>query len=388
MRRRVAVSAALIGATGFIASPARTPIVPLCPGLTIVTAAADKKGDYESIKQVKSVSGDTVRLHYSADRVTSDTLGELAQHIQVDRVLRIVDLTDAHAYLQEFGPWLPELDAGTTAIGTSSQVLAELKTKGQTSFLVFLPFFGPVPNNPLEHVAGDLDFRLPGTIKRVEPAPVQVPIIVNDHLVSLPAIHATGLMVVQQGDFYFLDEPTNPLTLKFTIGKRELNVVKIAFPPCTPFDPSGSSPGGGRTGSAGAANMGMGDAPPSNVAPQIEKALAEQGRAEVYGIYFDFASAAIRAESEPVLRDIADVLSRKPAWKIDVEGHTDSIGGAEYNLDLSKRRAAAVKDALVTRYHVAAGRLAPAGFGDTRPKDTNATLAGRARNRRVELVRQ
>ena len=71
-----------------------------------------------------------------------------------------------------------------------------------------------------------------------------------------------------------------------------------------------------------------------------------------------------------------------------MESHNDKSGGDEYNLDLSQRRAEAVKLALVTRYHIAADRLTPKGFGATRPKEPNDTLAGRARNRRVELVRE
>jgi outer membrane protein OmpA-like peptidoglycan-associated protein len=89
-----------------------------------------------------------------------------------------------------------------------------------------------------------------------------------------------------------------------------------------------------------------------------------------------------------VLQEIAQVLQRNPAWKLRVEGHTDNIGGDAYNMDLSQRRAAAVKQALVARYRIAPERLDPAGFGATRPKESNDTLQGRARNRRVELARE
>jgi outer membrane protein OmpA-like peptidoglycan-associated protein len=109
---------------------------------------------------------------------------------------------------------------------------------------------------------------------------------------------------------------------------------------------------------------------------------------EIYGIYFDFASDKIKPESEPVLQEIAQVMQRNPTWKLRVEGHTDNIGGDAYNMDLSQRRAAAVKEALVTRYRIVAERLDPAGFGATRPKESNDTLQGRARNRRVELARE
>ena len=69
-----------------------------------------------------------------------------------------------------------------------------------------------------------------------------------------------------------------------------------------------------------------------------------------------------------------------------IEGHTDNIGSAPYNLDLSRRRAEAVKAALVAPYHVGAERLATAGYGSTHPKGPNDTIQGRALNRRVELV--
>jgi OOP family OmpA-OmpF porin len=75
-------------------------------------------------------------------------------------------------------------------------------------------------------------------------------------------------------------------------------------------------------------------------------------------------------------------------WKLTVEGHTDNIGGDTYNLDLSKRRALAVKEALVAQYDIAPERLTNDGFGASRPVESNETLEGRARNRRVELVRQ
>jgi len=123
-------------------------------------------------------------------------------------------------------------------------------------------------------------------------------------------------------------------------------------------------------------------------APTIATQLALTGKAEIYGIYFDFASDRIKEESAPVLTEIAKVLSDNPAWRLSVDGHTDSIGGDTSNLDLSKRRAAAVKQALVARYKVTPARLMTDGFGASRPKDTNATLEGRARNRRVELIRQ
>jgi OOP family OmpA-OmpF porin len=126
---------------------------------------------------------------------------------------------------------------------------------------------------------------------------------------------------------------------------------------------------------------------PGSGANALEQALATTGKVDVYSVYFSFNSDVIRDESEPTIKEIADVLKRHPDWRLAVNGHTDSIGGDQFNLDLSKRRSASVKDALVKRLAIGSNRLATSGFGKSQPKDTNDTLEGRARNRRVELVR-
>lgn len=119
----------------------------------------------------------------------------------------------------------------------------------------------------------------------------------------------------------------------------------------------------------------------------LEQQLAKVRRVAVYGIHFDFNSAHIQPKSEPVLREIAGILRRNPTWRLSIEGHTDAVGSAAYNLALSQRRAAAVKAALIQRYGIGANRLTDVGYGEARPIATNATTKGRALNRRVELVR-
>ncbi len=123
------------------------------------------------------------------------------------------------------------------------------------------------------------------------------------------------------------------------------------------------------------------------LAVKIAKTLAVAKRVAVYGIYFDFASAKLKAQSAPVLKEIADALVANPSWKLTIEGHTDNVGGAAYNLTLSQDRAAAVKTALVNQYQINASRLSTVGFGFSRPVASNDTSQGRALNRRVELVR-
>jgi len=122
------------------------------------------------------------------------------------------------------------------------------------------------------------------------------------------------------------------------------------------------------------------------VPDRIERALARRDTAVVYGLYFEFARAKIRLESRPTLEEIAQVMRRHPDWKLRVAGHTDSVGSAATNLELSRRRAEAVRQAL-GELGVGSGRLVTAGYGAAAPKATNATLEGRASNRRVELTR-
>ena len=121
---------------------------------------------------------------------------------------------------------------------------------------------------------------------------------------------------------------------------------------------------------------------------EIEEQLAKKRKVDVYGIYFDFASDSIRPESEPILREIGAALSSNKDWTLTINGHTDSVGTVAANRDLSERRSAAVRKALVERYKVDGSRLTTSGFGSSQPKEKNDTDIGRARNRRVELIRQ
>ena len=117
------------------------------------------------------------------------------------------------------------------------------------------------------------------------------------------------------------------------------------------------------------------------------KANKTQKRIRIYGIHFDVDSAHIQPRSEPVIADIAQIMRETPGLRFQVEGHTDSDGGAAYNLGLSQRRAQAVVDDLVARHKIARSRLVAKGYGLTKPVGSNATPSGKALNRRVELLR-
>jgi len=102
-------------------------------------------------------------------------------------------------------------------------------------------------------------------------------------------------------------------------------------------------------------------------------------------ILFDFDKATLKRDVEFNLVRIATILNQFGEMKITIEGHTDNIGTPEYNLDLSKRRAKAVFDFLVSM-GVAETRMSSEGYGLTRPVADNSTEAGRQKNRRVDLV--
>jgi outer membrane protein OmpA-like peptidoglycan-associated protein len=107
-----------------------------------------------------------------------------------------------------------------------------------------------------------------------------------------------------------------------------------------------------------------------------------------HGIYFDTDSDHLKPESAAVIKAVARGLEKNPNLKLSIEGHTDSTGNADHNLDLSKRRAEAVKGVLVSQFGVDAGRLTATGLGATKPMASNDTAEGRAQNRRVEFAKQ
>jgi outer membrane protein OmpA-like peptidoglycan-associated protein len=117
-------------------------------------------------------------------------------------------------------------------------------------------------------------------------------------------------------------------------------------------------------------------------------ALTAKGRWVTQGILFATGKADLQPESRPVLKEIAATLKQHADLKVLIEGHTDNVGAAASNLTLSDARAAAVKSALVAEYGVDADRVSTKGLGDTKPAAPNTTAAGRAQNRRVEVVKQ
>jgi outer membrane protein OmpA-like peptidoglycan-associated protein len=397
------------------------PTIPLCPGLTIVTAVSQTQGDYESIKTIESTDPKEVVMRYSADMPNTDMLnpGPPVVRVNLHRAMLAADLQSAVIYQQNFTDKSAETIPETTAIGTSAAVLRALKSKGEAELSISNSYPGLELGADRNKSPNYYQYLQKGLIKRIGNAPTRVAVLVNDVLVDLPAIQAQGDMVGDKAEFFFLDDERNPLTLAFRIGidavkplgadavkfcdtirkagsagaaylggmhcnqpnggdRDILRVIKITYRCAAPHALAGQAgneptqpPAGTDTGTVG----------------KLEQALAVAKKVDVYSIYFSFNSDEIREESEPTLKELAGALRKHADWKLGVNGHTDGIGGDQYNLDLSSRRAAAVKQALITRYGIAADRLTTAGIGKAQPKDTNDTLEGRARNRRVELIR-
>jgi len=387
-----------------------------------VTAISGTGGDYESIKTISAVDARQVRLKYSADVPNTDMLspGPPVRRVDLTRAILAADLQSAHMYQQVFLEDSADLIPETTSLGASAATLRTLKAGGEAEFGYSNAYTGVKLDANRSKSPNYYSYMQFGKLRRVGDGTAHVSVLVNDAPVDLPAVRAQGEFAGDKAEFFFLDDPSNPLTLAFRIGidaikplvpeavkmcenirrmgksgaaflgglhcdrpnggdADALRVVKIAFhcaPPLgAPAGPPGSSVGQPPTVAA------------SGDVGRLEQALAARKPVDVYSIYFGFNSDSIRDESEPTLKEIAELMRRHPEWKLGVSGHTDSIGDDAYNLGLSSRRAAAVKAALGSRYGIALARLATNGFGRSQPRDTNDTLEGRARNRRVELVR-
>ena len=122
-------------------------------------------------------------------------------------------------------------------------------------------------------------------------------------------------------------------------------------------------------------------------AEDMAEDIDKKGSVSIYGILFDTDKATIKKESESTLAEIAALLEQKPDLRLYIVGHTDDTGSLEYNMNLSRKRAKAVVDYLSSKNGIRQERLIPRGVGPLAPVASNETEEGRARNRRVELVK-
>lgn len=121
--------------------------------------------------------------------------------------------------------------------------------------------------------------------------------------------------------------------------------------------------------------------------PDMRSKLLTQGKLVSYGIYFDVTKDIVKPESYPSIKEIASILKENPDVKIKIVGHTDSDGDNKSNLDLSKRRSASVKNALVNEFNIEASRIVTDGKGANEPVAPNDNSTNKALNRRVEFIK-
>jgi outer membrane protein OmpA-like peptidoglycan-associated protein len=350
MRRSIALLA-LLCSRAVLAQETPATSVPVRPGLAVVSAIAGVgRRDYEMVIAVATVGDAGIGLVAHSE---ADSYGRPKRIVVTRRVAR-TDIAAAPLQILGFSTEDAASFPGTTALGPSLAAVRELRSAGRTSWGV---------KNFADKIAST------GTLSLVERQPVPFPVLLNGRRVRMPAWHARGILQHPQAgrrpwDVLILDHPVQPLLLKVAYGadgapvqfkpEWERQVVRIDFP---------------------------------EERNAVEAALASACRVEVPGIYFEFNEATLNPQSDPTLREIAAMLARHADWRLSIEGHTDWIGTDADNLDLSRRRAAAVREALVSRHGVAASRLSTTGYGESRPVERNETPEGRARNRRVELVR-
>lgn len=357
MRRAVlATCLAVCALSGHAA--AHTPRIPLVEGTVYTAAAAFPAGDEEHIATLAALDEETATFV-----VSLSTRNKSALSGTWIRTVRRKDLVDGHRINLIFQTGDPDSLPGSTFAHLSAAALDELKRTGETALVLGTAkgYQGMSATSMFAAVtSGRKYFR--GTLKRVGTGPVQIAVVVNGQRQLLPAIATAGRFVVGpdaiDAQFWWLDEPDNALMLRRVSDNSSTQVVRIDWPQATPQE------------------------------LQLAKAL-ESGdcHAALNGIYFDTASASLLPQSKPALVAVSTLMRDHPAWTIAIEGHTDSVGTAAYNLDLSRRRAAAVRDALSSSFHIPAPRLSASGFGAARPIASNSTLDGRAANRRVELAR-
>ena len=393
---------AMIAGFVTVARPAELPKIPLSTGLVLTStthaglstsAGSLPVADVETVYSVANTTPDGVQFAYHVAAPNDPKAAAmLKKSPRFTRTVRTEDLRTATRLNVLFSSADPELFASQTFLQTSAAVLTALKTSGETPIVFGInesddvfgglaSLLGPAARPAASSAAAEQPLDISGilsslavarhyyrgTLKRVEPGTVKFSVLLNGVRTDVGAVHAKGLLKFStqqlETEFWWLDNPANPLTLKWSAGKGTYALLtRIDLP-----EPEAAA---GSTGTMAAR-------------------LADKGcRAELHGVYFETGSAELLEESVPALKRVAAALAANPAWQVTVEGHTDNIGSAAYNNELSLRRANAVRSTLVSRFGLGANRIAAQGLGFSKPVESNTTPEGRAHNRRVELARK
>ena len=340
--------------------------IPLARGVVISHTDQGAGGERESVVEIEEASPAGVRYgwRYREIHTNGDTvLGDAARFVSA------ADLATASRVHLIYEPNSPLEHPGYTAWSVSKAVYEQLRTSGSTQFQMMSgePPAGAGVLPGFSFVSAQLvPVRWRGTLTRVGAAPEAFPMIINGKRVTVSALHAraelTGRGEQWTPEVWVLADSTHPLLLKAMSIEppKTFQVVRADLP-----DESASASG----------------------ARELERELSTACRVEFPGVYFAFNSATLEPASDRAIAGLAAILAQHRDWSVVIEGHTDSIGGDAANRALSERRAAAVRERLVTGHRIAPERLRSAGYGAARPREPNGTIEGRARNRRVELAR-
>lgn len=373
MRPLARLLAALLIASAARAQSAAPPHLPLVKGLRFDWAwrGDSVEGDYKPWMIVQDVDSGAVSILAHAYK-GADNGGH--DNVTIDTKMLRPAMRSALVYRAVWITTDPLIIANATSLVVSDAVYQALAGAGSTPLTIIDEHESSIrAKNKLANLGliakalmtDDEATGTPytGTLTRVERAPIPFSVIVNDRPVTLQTLHGRGTFSHEGEkvvyDLYIMNDRTLPLVVALggldSTGGR---LVQISYPD---------------TGRAAT----------------MERDLAARRPVDVYEIYFAFNSATLQPESDPVLNDIGAIMKRHPDWRLDVTGHTDSVGGSgPGNRVLSARRAEAVKSALIGRFGIAPDRLSSDGAGNSAPLATNATFEGRARNRRVELRRR
>jgi len=337
--------------------------IPRVQNLALTSTLHDEgKGDRESVVTLVEVSPAGVKYRWSF--LETHTNGDTLRHTW-ERFVSSADLDTATRWKESYDSNEPLERPGYTAFTFGSALYEQLRTSGSAAFSV-LSF---AEDDLAQSFAGALGLgggrlaavRWRGTLTRQSPTDEPFPLLFNGRRVTVPSLHLKADLTSRgerwTPEIWILAQHDHPLILKLSDAKHVLQTVRADLVEL----PSGHG--------------------------LLEGALVKECRIELPGIYFEFNSAALAPASDNAIASLADVLKRHADWAATIEGHTDSIGGAKSNQVLSERRADAVRARLVSA-GIVATRLKAAGFGATRPRETNTTIEGRARNRRVELARE
>jgi outer membrane protein OmpA-like peptidoglycan-associated protein len=343
--------------------------IPLTAGVVISHTDRGAGGEREAAVEIEEASpaGVRYRWRYREIHTTGDTVFGNAE-----RFVSASDLASASRVHVIYDAKGPGEHPGYTAWSVSKAVYEQLRTSGAAQFQV-MSGESPAAASILPGVSFASPQLVPvrwrGMLTRVGASLEPFPLIVNAKRVTVHALHAQAQLTARgeqwTPELWVLADSAHPLLLKVLSIKppKTFQVVRADVPD---ESTNAARPGG------------------LNV---LEGELATNCRVELPGVYFAFNSATLDPASDRALARLAALLTRHREWSVVIEGHTDSIGGDAANRVLSERRAAAVRERLVTGHRIAPERLRFVGHGASMPREPNGTIEGRARNRRVEIAR-